>query len=100
MQSTVKGTTHTMIDIAIEALRGIPQVHIGHIGEGASPGQIVMAHNATLIAQLSVLLGEIGHGLPPEQKTLQIGGGGQATHAEVSIGGAYFVIPHGCCGDP
>jgi hypothetical protein len=34
-----------MIDIAIEALRGIPEVHIGHIGEGASPRQIVMAHN-------------------------------------------------------
>jgi hypothetical protein len=70
----VKGTGHTTIDLALESVGGIPEVHIEHFGEGANPGLSVMTHNAKLITQLYVLLGEIGPGLAPEQKTLQIGG--------------------------
>jgi hypothetical protein len=70
----VKGAGHTMIDFALEAPQGVPEVHIQHIGEGANPGLSMMVHNAQLITQLSVLLGEVGPGLAPEQKTLQIGG--------------------------
>lgn len=87
----VKGGGHTMIDIVLEPTQGTPEVHVEHIGEGASPGLSIMAHHATLIAQLYVLLGEIGHGSAPEQKSLQIAG-----NAPITLPGALpitIVVP-------
>ena len=69
-----KGDGHTMIDIVLQPTQGVPEVHIGHVGEGTSAGLSIVAHRATLTVGFSVLLGEDVPGSKPEQKSLQIAG--------------------------
>jgi hypothetical protein len=71
--TTQAGTGHTVIDIALEAGHGIPEVQIAHIGEGPHPGLNIVSHNARLNVQLSVLLGDSATGpVAAEQKELRI----------------------------
>jgi hypothetical protein len=73
--TAAKGSGHTMVDVVLETVQGIPEIRIGHLGEGAHPGLSFTAHHATLKVHLSVLLGDDSLGITPELKTLQIAGG-------------------------
>ncbi|WP_133665230.1 hypothetical protein [Paraburkholderia sp. BL10I2N1] len=71
--TTQTGIGHTMIDITLEADRGVPEVQIAHIGEGPHPGLNIVPHNARLKVQLGVLLDTSGTApVSAEQKALQI----------------------------
>jgi hypothetical protein len=72
-KTKTKGNGHTIIDIGLQAAPGIPELRIAHFGEGSHPGLSLMARNAKLIVQLSVLLGDDKPGAAAEQKILRIG---------------------------